>query len=159
MNPIRTSGSNFVYRGPTPDVGDAWVERHRSEHAVYLTWELSDDERLALLGGATIRLGIFNMEPIPPVSLAVSDQQALSPAGAELRDRALRALVAQRREDSREAPGWWVVSSDVWQALQAEQALDPSDGVPTLLGRPLLEVEQPADHMVFEPGPTQAARA
>lgn len=149
MIPIRTRGSNFVYRGPAPDVGDAWVERHRADHAVYLTWLVSDEDRAAIAAGANIRLGIYGMEPIPPVSVDVTTEVALSEAGCQLRDRALRALVAQRREDRPDAPGWWVVSGDVWQALNDEQALDPSRGVPTLLGRPLIMVDIVTDHLEF----------
>lgn len=59
MIPVRTAASNFVYRGPTPDVGDAWVERVPSEHAVYLDWQPSEEERAAIAAGALIRLGIF----------------------------------------------------------------------------------------------------
>lgn len=71
MKPVRTVSSNFVYRGPSPDIGDAWVERRPEERAVYLVWELSDVEREAIALGGQVKLGIFNMEPIPPVSLNV----------------------------------------------------------------------------------------
>lgn len=71
MKPVRTVSSNFVYRGPEPDVGDAWVERRSEERVVYLVWELSDEEREAIALGGQVKLGIFNMEPIPPVSLNV----------------------------------------------------------------------------------------
>lgn len=151
MEPVRTSGSNFRYLGPTPDIGDAWVERHRAEHAVYLTWQLTDEERLVIAAGGTLRMGIFGMEPIPPVSLAVSTVQPLSAVGAELRDRALKAMSeAKGPEDTPERPGWWSCSGDVWRALQREHALDPDDGsVPTLWGRPLL-VQESAPEATLE---------
>lgn len=78
MVPVRTAASNFVYRGPTPDIGDAWVERVPAEHVVYLDWLASDEERAAIAGGALIRLGIHGMEPIPPVSLNVSEHDVLA---------------------------------------------------------------------------------
>lgn len=158
--PIRTRASNFVYRGPTPDIGDAWVERVRAERAVFLTWELSDEERAAVAAGANLRLGIFYMEPIPPVSLGVDTLEALSDAGAALRDRALRALATSRGpEDSLQRPGWWVASFDMWQRLNIEHALDPDDGgVPTLLGRPLVTTEG-ANFLEFNAGQQPEAKA
>ena len=153
MIPVRTTASNFVYRGPTPDIGDAWVERAPTEHAVYLDWQPSDEERAAIAAGGLIRLGIFNMEPIPPVSLNVSDVGLLSAAGAVLRDRAAALLrVVSPGGPGRVPPGFWSVSSDVWQALQRDGALDPDRGnVPTLLGRPLMEVpDAPPDALAYD---------
>ena len=153
MIPVRTRASNFVYRGPTPDIGDAWVERAPMEHAVYLDWQPSDEERAAIAGGCLIRLGIFNMEPIPPVSLSVSDVGLLSDAGVALRDRAYAALrVVSPAGPTRIPPGFWSASSDVWAALQRDGALDPGRGrVPTLFGRPLMEATAaPADTLVYD---------
>jgi hypothetical protein len=69
MKPIKTKNSNFVYKGPQPDIGDAWVERRPQEQAVFIVWEPNDDERRRIGMGANIELGIYYMEPIPPVSL------------------------------------------------------------------------------------------
>jgi len=138
MTPIRTRASNFVYRGPTPDIGDAWVERQPAERAVMLTWKPSDEERAAIAGGAMIELGIFGMEPIPPVSVGVSPHREISAMGAHLRDLALVELKKVSHGPGSFPPGSWVISPDVWEDLQASEALDPPDGVPTLLGRPLL---------------------
>lgn len=139
MRPVRTAGSNFVYRGPAPGIMDAWVRRERAEGSVYLVWELDDAERVAIAGGASLRLGIHGMEPIPPTSLEVSHEHELTPEATALRDRALRALVAEQAEDTPERPGWWLASDDVWLALQRSGALDPdSGGPPTLLGRVLM---------------------
>ena len=69
MKPVRTVSSNFVYRGPAADIGDAWVERRPSERVVYLAWELDDADREAIAAGALVKLGIWGLEPIPPVSL------------------------------------------------------------------------------------------
>lgn len=142
MRPVRTNGSNFVYLGPTPDIGDAWVRRAMpNQRAVYLAWKPSAAERAAIAAGALIELGIYNLEPIPPVSLNISHEAELSPAGAALRDRARNALKAIAPSPGAVPPGHWYASPDVWEALQAEHALDPGDGVPTLEGRPLMTGE------------------
>ena len=142
MIPVRTSRSNFVYRGPTPDIGDAWVER-RPPRRVFLTWKPSDEERAAIAAGALIELGIHGMEPIPPVSLNVADAPEISEAGATLRDRAYAALRAISTGPSTVPSGHWLVAPDVWQALNAEEALDTSgtNDLPLLYGRPLMQVE------------------
>lgn len=82
MIPVRTSRSNFVYRGPTPDIGDAWVERQPQNRVVYMEWAPDDGERREISAGGLIRLGIYGMEPIPPVSLGVvapEHSQVISP--------------------------------------------------------------------------------
>lgn len=79
MKPVRTNRSNFVYRGPTIDIADAWCERAvvsagpgRRTSAVYIDWQPTQEERDAIaVGKGVIRLGIFGMEPIPPVSIEV----------------------------------------------------------------------------------------
>ena len=142
MIPVRTNRSNFVYRGPTPDIGDAWVERRRPRE-VYLTWRPSEEERAAIAAGALIELGIHGMEPIPPVSLNVADGLELSTAGAALRDRAKAKLVEISASPWTVPAGHWLVSPDVWQDLQDEVALDTSgtSDLPVLWGRPLAVVD------------------
>jgi hypothetical protein len=138
MTPVRTRASNFVYLGPTPDIGDAWVDRQPG-HNVYLDWQPTDDERAAIAAGGLIRLGIHGMEPIPPVSLSVSDLDPLSAEAAALRDRArvkLRSVVVRGVVPA----GHWSVSSDVWRRLNELGALDAGDGIPALEGRPLVEL-------------------
>jgi hypothetical protein len=78
MIPVKTARSNFVYRGPTVDIGDAWVERVTVRldtgpvNVVYMDWQPTAEEREAIAGGkGVVRLGIWGMEPIPPVSLEV----------------------------------------------------------------------------------------
>lgn len=78
MNPVKTAGSNFVYRGPTVDIGDIWVERAvisdggGPRRVVYVDWQPTTEERKAIADGTgVVRLGILGMEPIPPVSLEV----------------------------------------------------------------------------------------
>lgn len=149
MIPIRTARSNFVYRGPTPDVGDAWVRRGGSDRGVYLVWQPSDEERAAIAAGDYIELGIF-VEPIPPVSLNVTRERPLSPEGTALVDRA-RAHLRHLFPAGRISSGWWVVGKDIWAALQAHGALDNEPGaVPTLCGRPLIEVGEPADSFFYD---------
>lgn len=78
MRPVRTARSNFVYRGPTVDIGDLWVERHVEEQAdigpvrvVTSDWLLEADELEAIAYGGVVRLSILGLEPIPPVRLEV----------------------------------------------------------------------------------------
>ena len=78
MIPVRTARSNFVYRGPTPDIGDAWVERVPAERTVFMEWQPDPTERELIAAGALIRLGIYGMEPIPPVSLGISTEPVLT---------------------------------------------------------------------------------
>lgn len=140
MIPVRTAASNFVYRGPSPDIGDAWVERRPREHVVYLTWQPSDEERAAIAAGGLVKLGIFYVEPIPPVSLNVVYDRPLTDAGVELRERARNVLTSGESRVGQTVPaGYWHVSPDVWAALNTEGALDAGDGLPSLHGRPLLE--------------------
>lgn len=82
MNPVRTKDSNFVYKGPAADIGDAWVQAIGD--TVYMVWELDDEERRFLLDGGNLKLGIFYMgpntgRPIPPVSLQVVGDQRVEP--------------------------------------------------------------------------------
>lgn len=78
MIPVRTARSNFVYRGPTPDIGDAWVERVPADRVVFMEWQPSPIEVELLAAGGLIRLGIWGMEPIPPVSLGISTEPVLT---------------------------------------------------------------------------------
>lgn len=78
MRPIKTNRSNFTYRGPTPDIMDLPCERTRIEGGpedglgvVYSVWEPTDEEREFVARGGNIKLGIWGMEPIPPVSLQI----------------------------------------------------------------------------------------
>jgi hypothetical protein len=152
VTPVRTHASNFVYRGPTPDVGDAWVERRPTERAVMLTWRPSDMERAAIAAGALVELGIYNVEPIPPVSVNVSDHAELSAIGAGIRDRAIADLKSRGIHPTAIPPGCWAVSDDVWEDLCASEALDPDEGVPTLLGRPLIRYPEPKGSIEYVPG-------
>ena len=80
MRPMRTPASNFTYLGPRPDIGDLPCERvvyEDGDSAVYAVYELIDEDRQAIAEGANVKLGIWNQEPIPPVSLRVTGEQAV----------------------------------------------------------------------------------
>lgn len=71
MIPVRTDRSNFVFRGPTLDIGDTWTEVDRETGTVYVDWVPTEAERGAISRGkGVIRLGILQF-PMPPVMLEV----------------------------------------------------------------------------------------
>lgn len=77
MKPIRTADTNTVFKlqGGTEE-NDLPLSRIRHEdNTVTLcsTWELTEEERAAIAGGANIELYVWG-ERHPPVSLAVSDE-------------------------------------------------------------------------------------
>lgn len=80
MKPLTHPEENVVYKGPTHDIGD--LSCYRPKPGLILSeWDLTIAERLAVMRGARIELGI-STEPIPPVSLAIvkrpgSDGEAL----------------------------------------------------------------------------------
>ena len=69
MEPIRTNESNFTYRGPSPVIADLPCRVDGAD--TFSVWELTERERSQIAAGANIRLGIYGMRPIPPVSLQV----------------------------------------------------------------------------------------
>lgn len=152
MIPVRTRASNFVFRGPSPEVGDAWVDRQIARAEVWMVWKPDPTELAAIAAGGLIRLGLFTNSTIPPVSIDVTDQIELSPAGAALRDGAIQILKGLGAPGPTSAPaGHWFVSEAVWTALQTERALDDHDGVPTLYGRPLIAGDVDGVSMQFVP--------
>lgn len=82
MRPIRHLGSNFVYRGPTSNIGDLWVHRD-GEGGVFAVYELTDEDRALIAAGAHIELGIYQ-EPMPPVSMRVTNVNLDDPSQAEV---------------------------------------------------------------------------
>lgn len=81
MEPVKTEKSNLVYKG-YGDVVDLPCERVEAESAtlyghkgILSVWEPTPDEREAIAQGANIKLGIWGMEPIPPVSVEVTNEQ------------------------------------------------------------------------------------
>jgi hypothetical protein len=77
VNPVKTETANYVYVGPTVDIGDVWVTR--SEHqigdriypVVYLDFVASPEEAADITAGAPVRIGIIGREPIPAINVAV----------------------------------------------------------------------------------------
>jgi hypothetical protein len=83
MEPVKTEGATFVYRGPTEGIGDLWVRREQEEGGypvIYSVWEPTEEERKLLAEGGRVELGIVG-EPIPPVSMAVHSKEASEPVG------------------------------------------------------------------------------
>lgn len=79
MHPVKHAGSNFVYRGPTPEIGDLWVERVHP-HRVHVVYDFDDNERKLIAEGGRIELAMFN-EPIPPISMRVLHERLHRPTG------------------------------------------------------------------------------
>lgn len=84
MQPIKTANSNLVYRGSPPDIVDLPCERAEIHGglqdggtAIYSVWELTDEEREQIARGGNVKLGVFT-EPIPPVSLEVVVEEAIT---------------------------------------------------------------------------------
>lgn len=86
MRPIKTERSNFVYKGDEERGGEVMdLPCQRAEvsgpgdpwdgaRVVYSVWEPSPDERELVAKGGNIRLGIYGMEPIPPVSVEIVEE-------------------------------------------------------------------------------------
>jgi hypothetical protein len=79
MHPIKHAGSNLVYRGPTPDIGDLWVQRDKP-HQVRVVYDLDDFERMTIAEGGRIELVMYH-EPIPPISMIVLPEDMCRPVG------------------------------------------------------------------------------
>jgi len=68
MHPIKTRESNFVYRGPTPEIADLPCRMEGID--TFCVFELSDEDRQLVAAGGVLRLGIHGVRPILPVSVA-----------------------------------------------------------------------------------------
>ena len=69
MTPIKTQESNFTYLGPRQDIADLPCRVEQGN--TFSVWELTAEERALVADGANVRLGIYGMRPIPPVSLSI----------------------------------------------------------------------------------------
>lgn len=69
MKPVRHAGSNLVYRGPTPEIGDLWCQRVKP-HEIRVVYEFSDADREQIAAGGRVELAMY-CEPIPPISMVV----------------------------------------------------------------------------------------
>lgn len=72
MNPVKTRESNFVFKGPTPDISDLHCRQEENPQSVSSIWVFTEDERKRIASGENLRLVIYGMQRIPPVSLSVS---------------------------------------------------------------------------------------
>lgn len=90
MRPIKHNGSNFVYRGPSDDIGDLWVHRD-GRGGVFAVYEFTDRERELIAAGAHIEFGIYQ-EPMPPISARVTNVDLTTGEGeiTKLDDQAFR---------------------------------------------------------------------
>lgn len=79
MRPVRHAGCNFVYRGPTPDIGDLHVQVQLSG-VVEVAYELDDNDRALIAAGGRLLLGIWS-QPIPPVSMQAIPEEMCRPVG------------------------------------------------------------------------------
>lgn len=79
MKVIKTDNCNMVYRGPEAGIGDLPCERRtvdgQGRTAIFSTWGLSDADRKAIAEGANVELGIYYVEPIPPVYVGLTTRQ------------------------------------------------------------------------------------
>lgn len=85
MRPVKVARSNFVMRGPTPDVGDLWVERTEDwegtgQPALVSTFKPSADELAVLNAGGGIDLAVLG-RGMPPVAVNVCSPEDAEPVG------------------------------------------------------------------------------
>lgn len=75
MDPIRTPTSNLVYKGDGGEIADLHCERRRVDGghtAIFSTWKPTDEERAWIAAGANVEIGIYHVEPIPPISVTAT---------------------------------------------------------------------------------------
>lgn len=72
MDPVTRRDHNFVYQGPTPDIGDLSCYREPGE--IWSHWKPTAAELGVLNAGGQVALGLFH-EPIPPVSIGVVEAE------------------------------------------------------------------------------------
>jgi hypothetical protein len=73
MKAVKNKLCNLTYTGPTPDIFDlpCRQETVQGRSVVMSYWKPTESELEQLNKGGTVRLGIYYIEPIPPVSLDV----------------------------------------------------------------------------------------
>jgi hypothetical protein len=79
MRPVKTAAANWVYYGPTEDIGDLWCQRVEPGH-IRVVYELDDNERKLIAEGGRVELAML-YEPIPPISMAVLPEEMCRPVG------------------------------------------------------------------------------
>lgn len=95
MKPVRTTRSNLVYVGPTPDIGDLHCERIKPGY-IASVWQPTATERKMIAEGANLKLVIVG-EPIPPVSIRVVREDGIGEDSPEIAAR-LDEYAAQQAE-------------------------------------------------------------
>lgn len=84
MKPIKTENTTGVYGAPPgreDEIGGLPFYREElpmgdgTTTGVYSVWTFSPGERKAIALGANVLLGILGREPIPPVSLGLTEQK------------------------------------------------------------------------------------
>ncbi len=109
MLPIRTESSNFIYRSLIPDTPDMPGERIEPGH-IRSVWDLMDWERDNIFQGGNIALHIY-AEPIPPVSLGVTNQGV----------NRTRSVISAERFQSSDDGCWYVrISRDGITLIESE---------------------------------------
>jgi hypothetical protein len=81
MRAVRTRTTNFTYVGSPPEILD--LPCRIEGHLVFSVWLPSTLEREAIAQGANIELGVVG-HPIPPVSIAVTDEKPAPPIEAPI---------------------------------------------------------------------------
>jgi hypothetical protein len=77
MRPVRHKGSDVIYRGPAPGIGDLWCQRI-APGQIRVVYELDDKDRRVIAEGGRIELAMFS-EPIPPISMIVLPESMCRP--------------------------------------------------------------------------------
>lgn len=84
MEPIRTAETNFDYgppRGHEGDIGNLPCMKgtNNGYPVVFAVYEPDDEERKAIAEGANLRMGLYGIEPICPVSLGITALTRVEP--------------------------------------------------------------------------------
>ena len=69
MTPIKVKESNFCYMGPTREIAD--LPCRVDGDNTFAIFEPTPEERTFIAAGGHIRLGIYGVRPIPPLSMAI----------------------------------------------------------------------------------------
>jgi hypothetical protein len=71
MDPVTHPSHNFTYKGPTEAIGDLSCERTTEDGTpvVFSHWQPTSEELEILNNGGFVKLAIWHMQPIPPVSV------------------------------------------------------------------------------------------
>ena len=73
VKPIRTATMPLTYHGPSSDIGDLPCERMQAGQ-IRSVWKPSEIERARIAHGDNIEIVLY-AEPIPPLSVIVTDEQ------------------------------------------------------------------------------------